>query len=97
MQLVGYIGRFQPFHRGHLMTCIKALDEYDHLMMCCGGANTAPSLRNPWSYDDRVTMISHSLPPEIRDRITLMPLYDSTYDDMGWKNRLQQAVNSLFP
>ena len=97
MELVVYIGRFQPFHLGHLKTCTEALEQYDHLMICCGGANSAPSLRNPWSYDERVSMMSKCFSSPLLDRITFMPLYDSTYDDEAWKNRLQHAIFEQFP
>ena len=44
-----FIGRFQPFHRGHKAVVDEALQRADEVIMLIGSANLPRSLRNPFS------------------------------------------------
>ena len=76
-----YIGRFQPFHRGHLHMVQGALAHADHLIILCGSADVARSSRNPWTVAEREAMIRAALTPEENARITLRPIHDDPYHD----------------
>ncbi len=87
-----FIGRFQPFHIGHLFVFQEALKSAEHLIVLVGSADEARCLRNPFSFDERQAMIRQSLPSEITDRVTLLPLPDYLYDDEGWIHKVTELV-----
>ena len=57
------LGRFQPFHRGHayLVKCAiekwKSMDYQIPLRIAIGSANKDNSPENPWTWDERISMI----------------------------------------
>jgi nicotinamide-nucleotide adenylyltransferase len=55
------IGRFQPFHRGHIYVIKEILEEVDEILIGIGSAQLSHSLENPFTAGERVMMISRSL------------------------------------
>ena len=56
------IGRFQPFHNGHLELVLKALEDYtDDLIIFIGSAQKSRTNRNPFTYFERSVMIREVL------------------------------------
>ena len=55
------IGRFQPFHLGHLEAVNFALSKVDQLYIGIGSSNKSNELRNPFTADERNQMIKSSL------------------------------------
>ncbi len=55
------IGRFQPFHNGHLALAKQILDECDELIIAIGSAQFNFIARDPFTAGERVTMIYRSL------------------------------------
>lgn len=58
-----YIGRFQPFHRGHLMVVKNALKEVDSIIIVPAISLKAGE-NDPFSAKDRAAMIKASLEKE---------------------------------
>lgn len=87
-----YIGRFQPFHRGHLHMVQGALAHADHLIILCGSADAARSSRNPWTVAEREAMIRAALTAEENLRITLRPIHDDPYHDGRWVAQVSRTV-----
>lgn len=91
-----YIGRFQPFHMGHLEQLKAALKVADRVIMLVGSTNRLRTIRNPWTYAERVDeTIKHVVASEIGpdyERIVYAPLPDRTYDDTGWIAQVQMIV-----
>ena len=56
-----FIGRFQPFHLGHLRTLKFALDKSEVLIIAVGSAQKSYELRNPFTAGERITMIRNSI------------------------------------
>ncbi|MCL4364760.1 pantetheine-phosphate adenylyltransferase [Candidatus Marsarchaeota archaeon] len=56
-----FIGRFQPFHKGHLSALRRALRLCDRVVVGIGGANRQGTDSNPLSTKDRITIISSAL------------------------------------
>ena len=57
------LGRFQPVHKGHAMM-IQAADVWrtenaseEDLIIAIGSSNQPPSIRNPWSSEERAAML----------------------------------------
>jgi bifunctional NMN adenylyltransferase/nudix hydrolase len=88
------IGRFQPFHRGHLHLLETALDRADHVLILLGSHRCAPDTRNPWSSEEREEMIRASLPESLQERVEFLPLRDHLYSDNLWLAEVQQKVTS---
>ena len=62
MQRTGlFIGRFQPFHNGHLATVKFALRKVDRLVIVVGSAQKSHEPRNPFTAGERITMIKESI------------------------------------
>ena len=89
------IGRFQPFHNGHLELVLKALEDYtDDLIIFIGSAQESRTNRNPFTYFERSVMIREVLQDydmELCQRVSILPLFDHL-DDSEW---LKQLENNL--
>jgi nicotinamide-nucleotide adenylyltransferase len=55
------IGRFQPFHLGHLAAVKFALAQVDNLAIGIGSSNRVGEKRNPFSAEERKEMIESSV------------------------------------
>ena len=55
------IGRFQPFHLGHLELVRQVLDENDEIIILIGSSQTNYTLKNPFTAGERVWMIRDTL------------------------------------
>lgn len=88
---VVYIGRFQPFHNGHLETYKQAKQYADHILFLVGSANVSPSIRNPWSFPERKKMILDAI-TDGPIALDVAPLNDVPYNDNGWIEQVQKTV-----
>ena len=55
------IGRFQPFHNGHLLAIKKILEEADKVTVVIGSSQYSHTFDNPLTAGERHLMISRSL------------------------------------
>ncbi|MDH3278141.1 MAG: nicotinamide-nucleotide adenylyltransferase [Nitrosopumilus sp.] len=65
------IGRFQPFHLGHLDALHFALSKVDKLWVGLGSSNKPIQKNNPFSAEERKAMILSSIDDIIRKRIEI--------------------------
>ena len=86
------IGRFQPFHLGHLHLVEEALRRAKRLLILLGSHRCAPDICNPWSSEERQEMIDAVLSAEQRQRVSFVPLRDHLYSDNLWLAEVQQKV-----
>jgi bifunctional NMN adenylyltransferase/nudix hydrolase len=94
--LVVYVGRFQPFHRGHLSVIIKAFQVSKRVLVLVGSANEPRSLRNPFTFDERKDMILSCLNDEQRSVIDIQGLENSLYNDDLWVTNVQSCVAAAY-
>jgi bifunctional NMN adenylyltransferase/nudix hydrolase len=87
-----FIGRFQPFHLGHLSVVTQGLEQADHLVVLVGSSNAPRSHRNPFTFDERRDMIMSSIPSNLRKRVIVKPLEDASYNDTKWVHDVQTLV-----
>jgi bifunctional NMN adenylyltransferase/nudix hydrolase len=87
-----FVGRFQPLHQGHVCVMREALRRADRLLVLVGSANEPRSFRNPFTAEERASLIIESLAPEDRSRVAVMPLEDSDYDLSAWIRSVRQSV-----
>jgi nicotinamide-nucleotide adenylyltransferase len=56
-----YVGRFQPFHLGHLGAIKAVLKEVDELVIVIGSAQYSHNINNPFTAGERLVMIRRAL------------------------------------
>lgn len=90
-----YIGRFQPFHKGHLSVINEALKYCNELVVVVGSSYASRSIKNPFTFEERREMILGSLPEdENLNRIKVVPVRDYRYNNQKWITAIQSAVGA---
>lgn len=89
------IGRFEPFHLGHLNLVKFALENVEELVIILGSCNVAKSIKNPWSASERKEMILSCIHQDDLDRITFLEASDYLYNDNRWITSIQQQVEEV--
>jgi len=56
-----YVGRFQPFHLGHLHAVKYVLSQVDEVVVVIGSAQYSHQLDNPFTAGERITMVRKAL------------------------------------
>jgi nicotinamide-nucleotide adenylyltransferase len=56
-----FIGRFQPFHNGHLKVIQNDLKKYDEIIIGIGSSQYGHTVDNPFTADERKKMIEETL------------------------------------
>lgn len=79
-----FIGRFQPVHQGHIHAIGVAASQVDKLYLLIGSANACRSIKNPWTYRERVDMIRSKLWSNHISNVEFVPLNDHPYNDTQW-------------
>jgi nicotinamide-nucleotide adenylyltransferase len=59
-----FVGRFQPFHKGHLEAIKHVLGDVDELVIVVGSSQCSHRLDNPFTAGERITMIRRALSNE---------------------------------
>lgn len=90
-----FIGRFQPFHNGHLATVMYALKSVDTLVIVVGSAQKSHEPRNPFTAGERVAMIKAALDAE-RD-IDMKRIMVVSVPDVEVHSLWTQQVDMLVP
>jgi nicotinamide-nucleotide adenylyltransferase len=86
-----FIGRFQPFHKGHLFMTRKILDDFDELIIGVGSAQYSHTKDNPFSYEERSTMIDLALATEIPNGCVILPI-DDVHNHTTWVSFVESVV-----
>jgi bifunctional NMN adenylyltransferase/nudix hydrolase len=89
-----YVGRFQPFHNGHLALVQRALALAPQCVVVIGSAHQARTPKNPFTWQERAEMVRLALPPADRDRVRFLPVRDY-YDEARWVAAVRQGVAGL--
>jgi nicotinamide-nucleotide adenylyltransferase len=85
------IGRFQPFHMGHLSAVKFALSQVEKLWIGIGSSNKSHEKRNPFTADERKEMILSSLDPKTAEKIEVYYVPD-TGDHDKWTYHVDSIV-----
>ncbi|MEM3676231.1 MAG: nicotinamide-nucleotide adenylyltransferase [Thermoplasmataceae archaeon] len=70
------VGRFQPFHNGHLQVIKQILKESDSVIIGIGSAQYSHTLKDPFTAGERHLMISSTLENEGVFQYYLVPIED---------------------
>ncbi|HUW47974.1 MAG TPA: nicotinamide-nucleotide adenylyltransferase [Patescibacteria group bacterium] len=85
-----YVGRFQPFHLGHLNAIKEVLKEVDELVIVIGSAQYSHNINNPFTAGERLVMVRQALEKHRIDseRVWLVPVPD-IHLHMMWVSSVQ--------
>jgi nicotinamide-nucleotide adenylyltransferase len=85
------IGRFQPFHDGHMQVVENIVDEVDELVLGIGSADASHEPRNPFTAGERIMMLHNAL-VSLETTTYVVPL-----DDMDRNSVWVSHVKSMSP
>jgi nicotinamide-nucleotide adenylyltransferase len=73
-----YVGRFQPFHNGHLDAIKYALKHVDELVVVIGSAQYSHHSYNPFTAGERLVMVRRALEEAglVMDKLWIVPVPD---------------------
>jgi len=85
-----YVGRFQPFHLGHLGAIKAVLKEIDELVIVIGSAQYSHKMNNPFTAGERLVMIHRALTEAKVDysKLWIVPVPD-VHLHMIWVSALE--------
>ena len=88
-----YVGRFQPFHLGHLEAVKYILERVDDLIVIVGSAQHSHTIENPFTAGERITMIRFALRQAgiQGDRFSVIPLPDDEFHKVWVSHLLSQT------
>lgn len=93
MKIGVLVGRFQPFHKGHLKAVDFALKHVDLLYIAVGSAQKSHEPRNPFTAGERIKMIKMALDEAGVDcrKIIIVPVPDAVQHSV-WVSYLDALV-----
>ena len=89
------VGRFQPFHKGHLFLIKKALEKANKIIIGIGSANISDE-NNPIDFETRKKIIKAVVYKEkFEDRLIKIVPLDDFFDDKKWLINLKKQVGKF--
>jgi len=85
------IGRFQPFHLGHLEALQFALSKVDKLWVGLGSSNKPVQKNNPFSAEERKQMILSSIDNTMKEKISIYFIPDLD-NHVKWIEKIDTIV-----
>ena len=86
------VGRFQPFHMGHLLVLKRIAPKYESLILGIGSAQYSHTAENPFTAGERVEMAVEALRAEGLNSFYVIPI-----EDINEHGRWVAHVESLVP
>ena len=85
-----YVGRFQPFHSGHLEAIQYVLKEVTELVVVIGSAQYSHNIKDPFTAGERLVMVRRALKEAAVDysRLWIVPVPD-VHLHMLWVSALE--------
>src|SRR5262249_350884 len=85
------IGRFQPFHKGHLYLLKEAFKHVDKLIIGIGSSNVSNN-NNPFDFKKRKKMSEKGIVKEQLNKVSsIFPIPDDPSDDVWLENVLKKV------
>jgi nicotinamide-nucleotide adenylyltransferase len=86
-----FIGRFQPFHNGHLKDIKNCLQFSEKVVIGIGSSDQNNTTDNPFSYDERKEMIEKTLKAHNIAAFEIIAIPDVN-DDSKWVEHVKKLV-----
>ncbi|MBD3389153.1 MAG: nicotinamide-nucleotide adenylyltransferase [Candidatus Altiarchaeales archaeon] len=84
------IGRFQPLHIGHVKMIEYAASKAQYLIIGLGSCNKSGEAENPFTAEERETMLKESLNIETPFEIKRIPDFE---DNQKWMDWIRENIN----
>ena len=85
------VGRFQPFHLGHLDAVLFGLSRTENLFIGIGSSNKSNEKKNPFSAEERKEMIISSIESSMLGRVKIFEIPDVDNHEK-WTFEIDQIV-----
>jgi len=85
-----FIGRFQPFHNGHL-EAVRYLSRMGEIIVAVGSAQYAGTFRNPFAFKERELMMRAALEEAHLEVLDIVPVKD-IHNHQRWAEHVQASV-----
>ena len=89
-----FIGRFQPFHKGHLHDIKEALEFSDKVIIAIGSSEENNTKENPFSFEERKEMIKKVLMKNNITNYEIIAIPDIN-DDEKWVDHVISIVDNF--
>jgi nicotinamide-nucleotide adenylyltransferase len=91
-----FIGRFQPYHKGHESVVKSALGKkgVDFLIIGIGSSRHNNTPENPFTFNERKKMIELSMPEKYRKKYSLIRIPD-TNNDKKWTKLVERRAGKF--
>lgn len=86
-----FVGRFQPFHLGHLHMVRSLGRDFDEVVLIVGSSQVSHVPKNPFTFDERARMIRAALEAEGMTGLQIVPVPDVGVHSL-WVNHLLSLV-----
>mgnify|MGYP003967728535 CR=1 FL=1 len=86
-----FIGRFQPFHNGHLAVIKKILEKHDSVIIVIGSSQEHDTAVNPFSAEERRKMIELALTVECIENYQIVDVPDIN-DNARWVGYVSDKI-----
>ena len=88
-----FVGRFQPFHNGHLHVILEILKQVDEIIIAIGSAQCSHTPEDPFTAGERIEMIRRALNAQRVDpsKYLLIPITDLN-DNRLWVSHVVTLV-----
>ena len=87
-----FVGRFQPFHNAHKVIVENALKAADEVCIIIGSYRQTPTVKNPWTHEQREHMIRVCFDVKDNERIKVAPMRDYLYNDNTWITSMHDII-----
>jgi nicotinamide-nucleotide adenylyltransferase len=86
-----FVGRFQPFHLGHMQAVKEILRENDKVVIAIGSSQEAGTEKNPFSFKERKRMVEEALWAEDIQEFRIIGVQDFM-DDEKWASAIMEQA-----
>lgn len=95
-QVALFIGRFQPFHNGHLYSLKKALNIAERVVVGIGSSQEEGTRDNPWNASMRLEMVGRVVQEAgAQARVERVVLLPDTETDEAWAKEVVARVGEF--
>ena len=87
-----FIGRFQPFHLGHMHVIKQNFNLFPLLYIGIGSSQYSNTLKNPFSFEEREAMIKAALDDEGINNYSIVAIPD-IHNPPKWVDHITSIIN----
>ncbi len=88
-----FIGRFQPFHLGHLSAIIQGLDISEKLIIIIGSANKNFEVNNPLTISERLQILKKILSTSrLEKKVIKLTTSNDQINNLKWINKIIDSI-----